>query len=547
MAAELCHAGGVIDHGRPSRVAPAAAPPAGEPSPRLSRARLERLALRAAVAPGRQPVDVTTPFDGSVLAAVPLGQPADVDAAIARARRVQDDWVHRDPAERAAILVRFHDLVLERQEEVLDLIQLESGKARKHAFEEVADTALVSRYYALRAAELLAPTRRHGALPGLTLAWEHHRPKGVVAIIAPWNYPLTLSISEAVPALLAGNAVVLKPDLQTPLTALWGQELLEEAGLPAGLLQIVTGEGRVLGPAMIAGADYLAFTGSTATGRRVAVQAAERLIGCSLELGGKNPMLVLADADLDGAVAGAVRGCFSSAGQLCISIERLYAHATIYHRFLERFVAQTQALRLGPGLDWNADMGSLASAEQLAKVEDHVRDAVGKGARVEAGGRARPDLGPHFFEPTILTGVTSAMKLYAAETFGPVVALYRVDSVNQAVERANDSVYGLNASVWTANTDLGQRVAARLTAGTVNVNEAYAATWGSIDAPMGGCKDSGLGRRHGSEGLLKYTEAQTIAVQRLLPLAAPPGVEDETFSRVMSQTLKLLRRVPGLR
>ena len=309
----------------------------------------------------------------------------------------------------------------------------------------------------------------------------------------------------------------------------------------------MTGEGAELGPALIEESDYVGFTGSTATGRKVARQAGEQLVGCSLELGGKNPMLVLADADLDEAVPGSVRGCFSSAGQLCISIERLYAHSSLYGRFLRRFVEAAQLMKLGAGLDYDTDMGSLVSAAQLAKVEEHVQDAVRKGATVHHGGRRRPDLGPYFYEPTILSGVTPEMTLYAEETFGPVVALYEFDTINEAVERANATPYGLNASVWTRDTALGHRVATRLRCGTVNVNEAYAAAWGSVDSPMGGMKLSGLGRRHGAEGILKYTEAQTVAIQRGLQFAPPSGVSEETWSKALSQTLKLLRRVPGLR
>jgi succinate-semialdehyde dehydrogenase/glutarate-semialdehyde dehydrogenase len=399
----------------------------------------------------------------------------------------------------------------------------------------------------VHAADHLAPRRRRGALPGLTTTWEHRRPKGVVGMISPWNYPLTLSFSEAAPALMAGNAVVLKPDRQTSFTALWAAELYERAGLPPDLFLVVPGEGAELGPPLIDECDYVSFTGSTATGRGIARQAGERLIGCTLELGGKNPMLVLADADLEAAVAGAVRGCFSSAGQLCISIERLYVHLSLYHRFLERFAAEARALRLGAGLDWEADMGSLVSAVQLHKVEEHVADAVAKGATVHAGGRARPDVGPYFYEPTVLSGVTPEMTLFAEETFGPVVAVYPFESVNDAVERANASRYGLNASVWTRDLELGHRLATRLDVGTVNVNEAYGAAWASVDAPMGGCKDSGLGRRHGAEGILKFTEAQTVALQRLVPVAVPRGLDDERFGRALAWTLKLVRRVPGLR
>jgi succinate-semialdehyde dehydrogenase/glutarate-semialdehyde dehydrogenase len=516
-------------------------------SPRIA-TDLNRLArLVTTLDSARESIAVHAPATGQLLGSVPKGTPADIREAVRRARKAQEDWFHRTAAERAEPILRFHDLIIERQDEVLDLIQLECGKARKHAFEEVADTAIVARYYSYSAEDHLAPKRRQGALPGITVAWEHHQPLGVVGIIAPWNYPLSLAVTDAIPALLAGNGVVLKPDRQTPFTALWAVDLLEEAGLPHGLFQVVTGEGAELGTPLIEECDFLAFTGSTATGRKVARQAGERLIGCALELGGKNPMIVLADADLEAAVAGAVRGCFSSAGQLCISIERLYVHESIYHRFLDRFLQETQALRLGAGLDYDSDMGCLISAEQLAKVDEHVKDAVAKGAHVRTGGRPRPDLGPTFYEPTILTGVTREMKLFTEETFGPVVAVYRFESIHDAVEQANASQYGLNASLWTGDTELGHRVAARLRVGTVNVNEAYAAAWASVDAPMGGCKDSGLGRRHGAEGILKYTEPQTIAIQRGLPLAAPAGVADEVFSRAMSVTLKALRRIPGLR
>lgn len=518
------------------------------PSSRIDSDRWARLVRRVCVLDGaREMIAVHAPATGRVLGEVPKGTPDDIREAVRRARKAQEDWFHRTAAERAAPILRFHDLIIERQDEVLDLIQLEAGKARKHAFEEVADTAIVARYYSHSAEDHLAPRRRRGALPGITVAWEHHQPVGVVGIIAPWNYPLSLAVTDAIPALLAGNAVVLKPDRQTPFTALWAVDLLIEAGLPEGLFQVVTGEGSSLGTPLIEECDFLAFTGSTATGRKVARQAAERLIGCSLELGGKNPMIVLADADLEAAVAGAVRGCFSSAGQLCIAIERLYVHETIYHRFLERFIEETKALRLGAGLDYDSDMGCLISADQLAKVDAHVRDAAAKGAHVRTGGKARPDLGPTFYEPTILTGVTPGMTLFTEETFGPVVSAWRFDSVHQAVELANATRYGLNASVWTGDTDLGHRLAARLRAGTVNINEAYAAAWASVDAPMGGFKESGLGRRHGAEGILKYTEPQTIAIQRGMPLAAPDGVADEVFSRAMSLTLKALRHIPGLR
>jgi succinate-semialdehyde dehydrogenase/glutarate-semialdehyde dehydrogenase len=442
---------------------------------------------------------------------------------------------------RAAVLLRFHDLLLKRQDEVLDLIQAETGKARLHAFEEVLATAMAARHYGRAAAGYLKDRRRGGAVPVLTHTVEGRRPKGVVGQISPWNYPLELSVSDALPAFVAGNAVVNKPDTQTALTALWARELLVEAGLPADLWQIVVGDGPVIGPAVVERADYVSFTGSTRTGREVAQRAAARLVGASLELGGKNAMLVLADADLDKAAEGAVRACFSSAGQLCISIERLFVHRSVADAFLERFAARTRALRLGGGLAYGADMGSLVSQRQLDTVTRHVEEAVKAGATVLAGGQARPEIGPLFFEPTILDGVTDQMAVCTEETFGPVVSIYRFDTEDEAVATANATPYGLNSSVWTKDLRRGRAVAARLRTGTVNVNEAYAAAYGSVASPMGGMGDSGLGRRHGAEGILRYTEAQTIASQRVMPLAPAFGLDDEKFAALFTRSLRALK------
>ncbi|MDT5089839.1 MAG: succinate-semialdehyde dehydrogenase / glutarate-semialdehyde dehydrogenase, partial [Mycobacterium sp.] len=450
-------------------------------------------------------------------------------------------------SERAAVLLRFHDLVLKRQDEVLDLIQLENGKARRHAFEEILDVCITSRYYANTAARYLRPKRRQGVQLALTEVWEYHHPKGLVGVISPWNYPLTLGISDALPALVAGNAVLTKPDDSTPFSALWAVQLLEEAGLPPGLVQVVTGPGSELGTPIIEQSDYLMFTGSTGTGRNVAKQAAERLIDCSMELGGKNALLVLDDADIGKAVAGAVRAAFSNAGQLCISIERIYVVKPLWDEFVREFVRATKALKLSGGLDYSADMGSLISEKQLKTVTEHVEDAKAKGATVLAGGRARPDLGPYFYEPTILTGVREGTTAYADETFGPVVSLYPVETEQEAIAKANDSSYGLNFAVWTSDPARGRRVATQLQAGTVNINGAYAATWASVDAPMGGMKDSGLGRRHGEHGILKYTESQTIATERLLPVGAPNGVRGDIYARLMTTGLRLLRRAPGVK
>ncbi|MET9758437.1 succinic semialdehyde dehydrogenase [Streptomyces sp. NPDC006372] len=482
-----------------------------------------------------------SPFTGEKLADLPESTPEDVAGAFELARAAQAVWAQTPVRQRAAVLLRFHDLVLERQAEVLDLIQLETGKARLHAHEEVQAVAVAARHYGRRAAAYLKPKRHAGAMPTLTKVTELRHPRGVVGQIAPWNYPLELSVGDALPAFVAGNAVVMKPDTETCLTALWARDLLIEAGLPADVFQVVLGDGPVIGPEVVRHADYVSFTGSTRTGREVAQGAAARLVGVSLELGGKNAMLVLEDADIEKAAAGAVRACFSSAGQLCISIERLYVHESIADAFLERFAARTRAMRLGKSLAYGADMGSLVGERQLETVTRHVEEAVAKGAKVVAGGVARPDIGPYFFEPTILDGVGTDMSVCEEETFGPVVSVYRFQDEDEVIERANATAYGLNSSVWTRNGRRGQEVAARLRTGTVNINDGYAPAYGSVQSPMGGMKDSGLGRRHGSEGILKYTEAQTVAHQRVLPMAPSLGMDDEKYAQFMSRSLRLMK------
>lgn len=465
--------------------------------------------------------------------------PDDVRAVFARARTAQLAWAKLPVTRRAAIIARFTTLLHARRDDALDLIQAETGKNRASAMEEFTDTVLHAHHVARTAPGVLRERRRQGAFPVLTHAVERRVPKGVVGIITPWNYPLTLPVSDSLPALVAGNAVVLKPDSQTPRTAAFALELLREAGLPHDVMRIVTGPGAQLGETIVECSDFVMFTGSTRVGRILAEQCARRLIGFSGELGGKNPLLVLHDADVSKAAAGAIHAAFSNSGQLCVSVERIYVHTDVWDDFVPEFIGRVTAMSLGTGTDWEADMGSLVSAGQLRTVSEHVEDARAKGAHVLAGGRARADLGAHAYEPTVLTGVEPCMKVYAEETFGPVVSLYRVETDQEAVRAANDSEYGLNASVWSRRH--GPEIARRLNAGTVNINEGYAAAWASYGAPMGGMKNSGVGRRHGVEGILKYTEAQSIVTQRLVPVSGPPQLRHQQWANLLDTAIHVLR------
>jgi succinate-semialdehyde dehydrogenase / glutarate-semialdehyde dehydrogenase len=511
--------------------------------PHLPREFVARLVENIVVGSAKATIPISSPLTGEQIVDLPQSNPGDVSLAFEKAREVQAAWAARPVRERCAVLKRFHDQVLANEPHILNLVQIETGKARLHAYEEVAVSAAALRHYGAASAGYLKPRRHRGALPGLTKVVEVHHPKGVVGLITPWNYPVALVVMDIAPAFAAGNAVVHKPDNATTLSALYLRQLALTAGLPAELWQIVTGDGPVTGPAVVDHADYVAFTGSTRTGRQVAQQAAGRLIGCSLELGGKNSMIVFDDADVDKAVAGAIRGCFSSAGQLCVSYERLYIHYAVYDQFVERFVTETKAMRLGSNLDYSADMGSLASTRQLETVTKHVEDARAKGAKVLSGGRRRPDIGPLFYEPTILSGVIPTMTSYSDETFGPVVAVYPFKNEAEVIDAVNDTPFGLGGSVWTRDAKRGREAALRIHSGMVNINEAYAATFGSVAVPIGGMGDSGLGRRSGAEGILRYTESQAIARQTGLPIAPWLGVSSEKYTKQLSASLRLLKRL----
>ncbi len=483
------------------------------------------------VGESEDPLTVTAPATDEPIGSVPACDESDVDRAVERARTAATAWAETPVRERAAVIDRFGDLVRDRREPLLDLLQLETGKSRTTAVEELFDVPMACAYAADHGPAALAEERRGPAVPLVTTATVTYDPVGVVGVISPWNYPLTLAVADAIPALLAGNAVVVKPDEKTPFGALYLAELLELAGLPDDVLTVVTGEGPVVGPALIDRVDYVSFTGSTETGRIVAERAGRNLIDCSLELGGNNPLVVLADADVEAASRGAVQACFANAGQLCLAAERIYVEEPAFEPFRDAFLAATRELTLGTAFDYDADLGSLIDADQLARVEAHVENARETGATVLAGGRARPDVAPYCYEPTVLTDVDPDSTVACEETFGPVVSVTPVPDAATAIERANDSPYGLNASVWTGDRERGEAIARGIDCGTVCVNDGFLAGWGAVDAPMGGMADSGIGRRHGPEGIRRYVESRTVGVSRVGPLTFPERVPRELFVR----------------
>lgn len=486
-------------------------------------------------------VEVIAPFTGAVLHELPLSSAADVTDAATAARVAQRAWRAAGFAHRRAVLLRAHDLLLERTSELLDILQTESGKTRGQAYEEVFEGATVTRYYAVSARGVLKTRRRRAGIPGVIQTRVSYKPKGLIGVITPWNYPIALSLMDVVPALASGNAVVQKADNQGALSILASRRAFIDAGVPEALWAVVAGDGTEIGNAVVDAADYVCFTGSTATGTKVGERAAAALTGVSLELGGKNPLLVLDDVNPNEAAAAAVYAVFSSMGQLCVSIERIYVDRQVADEFTRAFAEHTRNLRQGPALNFTTDAGSLTNAAQLERVSTHVDDAVAKGATVLAGGRGRPDLGPYFFEPTVLAGVTAEMQCFAHETFGPVVAITVVSGEAEAIRMANDSDFGLNASVFTASRARGRRVAEQLDFGSVNINEGYRASFSSTDAPMGGMKNSGMGRRNGREGLLRFVEARTVAESTGILTLPRTGAEFERMTGLMTTTLKVLK------
>jgi succinate-semialdehyde dehydrogenase / glutarate-semialdehyde dehydrogenase len=433
--------------------------------------------------------------------------------------------------------------VLDERNRILDTIQSESGKARRDAFAEIVTVAGTARYYLANAADHLKVKRRQPAVPAITSAEIGYKPHGVVGLITPWNYPFLLGIADAIPALLAGNAVLLKPSELTPLSANCARELFIESGLDPNLLHVFHG-GADIATEVIRCVDYVAFTGGVNTGRKVAIAASERLIPFSLELGGKNPMVVLHGASLENAATGLMVGAFSNSGQTCIAIERAYVQEQVYEEFMRRLVEKTRLLKLGWSRSWDVDMGSLINADHAGKVVSRIERAVDEGARIATGGKLRPDLGPAFIEPTILTNVTDEMPISKEETFGPVVTVYPVQSAEEAITRANDSTFGLNASVWAGNQAKARTVAHQLETGSAVINSTLL-IYNSFDVPMGGVKWSGIGRRHGEHGILRYTQAQSVVSS----FGTGGGydailtrMKNERMAKYMVAALKLMRR-----
>lgn len=495
---------------------------------------------------GKDPGELLSPLTNLPLPRPRFGVAEDMEQACLRARRAQVSWQARGVHERCQILRKAASLVWARREQLLDVVQWETGKSRVDAHEELLDQILTLRYVSKMTASAIAPQRRQGVIPFVTKVVEYAHPVGVVGVISPWNYPLALATSDAFAALAAGNSVVLKPDSLTPLTALAMRSLLNDCGLPADVFQVVCGSGRELGPSLIAGSQYLMFTGSSATGATLAAQCGQHLIGYSAELGGKNPLLVLPGTNLEKTARSVVRACFANTGQLCVSIERIYISEDEKQPFLRALAREVEALRVGADLDWETQMGVLISRDHLQKVDAQVKDAVAKGASVLCGGHPCPQVAATAYAPTILLDVPPSAHLYREETFGPVASVYTYRNIEDAIRQANDSDYGLNCSIW-GDAHLAQQVATRIRTGTVNINDGYAPAWASMDAPMGGMGISGIGRRHGIGGIRKYTQAQSVVTQRIMPIMVPPGVKGSTYAAFTGWTMRLLSFVPGIR
>jgi len=462
-------------------------------------------------------VQSTDPATGKVVArfeSTPAGELAEI---IRRARALQEDWAALPAKSRCALIRRLGEVIYARRRELAERVTRETGKPRAEAlFADILISLETVKYYARNAPRFLQEER----VPHQNLAAKaksgrlRYEPFGVIAIIAPWNYPLAIPLGQIIPALAAGNAVILKPSELAPSCGQLIADCFAAAGFPPHLLQIVQG-GRELGAALIEGRpEKVIFTGSTDGGKHVAESCARLMIPSVLELGGKDAMLVLADADLEAASSAAVWGAFTNCGQACLSVERVYVEQGIAESFTERCVAKTRLLRIGPGSDPDNEVGPMIGAQAVDKIEAQVQAATAAGARILAGGRRRPDLGPCYFEPAVIADVNHDMALMRDPLFGPVMAIQVVSSADEAVALANDSPYSLSASVWTADRERGRRLAARIRSGAVMVND-LASYFGMPEAPHGGSGLSGWGRTHSRLGLLEMVRVKYVDVDWL--------------------------------
>ena len=457
-------------------------------------------------------VRVRNPATLEFVGELPIASLADVAAATARARRAQGEWQAKSFKDRAKVLRRFRDLLIDEQDRLADIVTSETGKPRGDVFgNELFYVCDAIGFWTKNAERWLKERKIRPHLLKLKRVLSTYQPLGVVGIISPWNFPLVLTAGDAVPALMAGNAVIIKPSELTPFTALFVAELAQRTALPNNLLQVVIG-GAETGEALIGNVDMISFTGSVAVGKHVMRCAADRLIPISLELGGKDPMIVLNDADLERAANACVWGALMNCGQVCTSIERVYVEEQVYQKFVEKVVERVGQLRQGRSDD-EVELGSMSSEEQLKKVIAQVDDAVTKGAKVLMGGRTNPSFPGHYYEPTILINVTQDMSIIQDETFGPVIPIMKVNNADEALSLANDSRYGLDAIVFSRDRAKARQIAQRLYTGTVCINDGLV-NYIIPEAPMGGVKESGFSRRHGREGIRKYCYQKTIVIDR---------------------------------
>jgi len=461
-------------------------------------------------------IPVENPATGEIIAHVPdLSAEAVAELAV-RGRAAQPGWRALGFEGRGRVLARMQKWIMDNHERVTSTLVSETGKTQEDAyFVELTYTGGALAFWIKNADRLLADE----SVPVSTLALKgkklavRYEPIGLVGVISPWNYPLVNGFGDCVPALMAGNSVILKPSRVTPLTSLLLAEGLAESGLPDGVFQVATGRGAT-GTALIDEVDMIMFTGSTATGKKVMERAAQTLTPVSLELGGKDPLIVLADANLERAANAAVYYSMLNAGQTCISIERVYVEEPVYDAFVDKVATKVRELRQGPSTaPGTVEVGAMTSPEQLDIVEDHVNDALSRGARALTGGRRR-EIPGHFYEPTVLVDVDHSMKAMTQETFGPTLPIMKVADAEQAIALANDSPFGLGAAIYTGDAKRGQQLARRLQAGAVCVNDA-ALNYFAVEMPMGGWKASGLGTRHGAGGIRKFTKQQSLLVNRI--------------------------------